>query len=62
MLSRSAMELEERDRRVLRMYYFDRRTLAQIGQDLGVTESRACQLRVRAVQRLRLRFDALSAA
>ncbi len=61
-LSRSAMELEERDRLVLRKYYFDRCTLAQIGEDLGVTESRACQLRTRAVQRLRLRFDALSAA
>jgi RNA polymerase sigma factor FliA len=61
-LSRSAMELEERDRRVLRMYYFDRCTLAEIGEYLGVTESRACQLRVRAVERLRLRFDALSAA
>jgi RNA polymerase sigma factor for flagellar operon FliA len=61
-LSRSAMELEERDRWVLRMYYFDRCTLAQIGKILGVTESRACQLRVRAVERLRLRFDDLSAA
>jgi RNA polymerase sigma factor FliA len=61
-LSRLAMELEERDRRVLRMYYLDHCTLAQIGEHLGVTESRACQLRVRAVERLRLRYDAAAAA
>ncbi|WP_051580848.1 FliA/WhiG family RNA polymerase sigma factor [Pseudonocardia acaciae] len=52
----SLARLGERDRRVLRMYYLEDRTLAEIGALLGVTESRACQLRGRAVSRLREEF------
>ena len=37
-------------------YYIQRRTLREIGADLGVTESRACQLRSQGVKRLKFRL------
>jgi len=45
--------LGERDREVVRLYYLENRTLAEIGRLLGVTESRVCQLHSRLVTRLR---------
>lgn len=49
-------QLGERDRLVLRLYYLEGRTLAEIGDVLGVTESRVCQLHGRMVSRLRGRL------
>lgn len=46
-------ELAERDRIVIALYYWDRLTLAEIGQVLGVTESRVSQLHTRATTMLR---------
>jgi RNA polymerase sigma factor for flagellar operon FliA len=57
MLRAAVLRLEERDRTVLRLYYGENRTLADIGRALGLTESRVCQLHARAVLRLRGRFD-----
>ncbi|MFR9805704.1 FliA/WhiG family RNA polymerase sigma factor [Pseudonocardia sp. RS010] len=48
--------LGERDREVVRLYYLENRTLAEIGRLLGVTESRVCQLHSRLVTRLRTRL------
>jgi RNA polymerase sigma factor FliA len=48
--------LGERDRQVVRLYYLENRTLAEIGRMLGVTESRVCQLHARLVTRLRTRL------
>lgn len=48
--------LGERDRQVIRLYYLENRTLADIGRLLGVTESRVCQLHSRLVGRLRGRL------
>ncbi|MFQ6098123.1 MAG: sigma-70 family RNA polymerase sigma factor, partial [Armatimonadota bacterium] len=45
--------LPERERRVLHLYYFEEHTLREIGQKLGVTESRVCQIHGRAIRRLR---------
>jgi RNA polymerase sigma factor for flagellar operon FliA len=45
--------LGERDRLVVRLYYVENRTLAEIGGVLGVTESRVCQLHARVITRLR---------
>jgi RNA polymerase sigma factor for flagellar operon FliA len=53
-------QLGERDRLVLRMYYLEDRTLAEIGSMLGVTESRVCQLHSRLVGRLRTRLAELA--
>jgi len=36
--------------------YLEHLTLKEIGQRLGVTESRACQLRSQGVKRLRFRL------
>ena len=46
-------ELPERDQIVVALYYWDRLTLAEIGQVLGVTESRVSQLHTRATMTLR---------
>ena len=54
-------QLEERDRAVVRLYYLENRTLAEIGRLLGVTESRVCQLHTRLVGRLRGRLEELAA-
>src|SRR3954467_8242257 len=54
-------QLGERDRMVIRLYYLENCTLAEIGRQLGVTESRVCQLHSRLVGRLRGRLDELAA-
>jgi RNA polymerase sigma factor for flagellar operon FliA len=60
LLALSFSRLPERDHRVLWFYYVENLTLAEIGRRLGVTESRVCQLRGRAVSRLRDKFAELS--
>lgn len=50
--------LPERERTVLGLYYYEGMTLAQIGEVLGVTESRICQIHTRAVLQLRGRLSA----
>ncbi|MBS3974329.1 MAG: RNA polymerase sigma factor WhiG [Actinobacteria bacterium] len=45
--------LPERERVVIALYYYEGLTLKEIGQVLGVTESRISQLHTRAVLRLR---------
>ena len=51
---RDAMaRLQPRDRRLLSLYYFQDATMKQIGQALGVNESRISQLHARALTRLK---------
>jgi RNA polymerase sigma factor FliA len=45
--------MPERERTVLMMYYYDGLTLMEIGQILGVTESRVCQINTKALRQLR---------
>ena len=45
--------LPARERRILALYYFGDATMKQIGQQIGVNESRVSQLHARAIQRLR---------
>ncbi|MCX6463077.1 MAG: FliA/WhiG family RNA polymerase sigma factor [Pseudonocardiales bacterium] len=56
-LAVAVAQLGDRDREVIRMYYLENRTLAEIGRMLGVTESRVCQLHTRLVGRLRGRLE-----
>lgn len=49
-------QLPDRERRIIVLYYYEERTLAQIGRILGVTESRVCQLHMRAVLQLRAKL------
>jgi RNA polymerase sigma factor FliA len=50
--------LEERQRLVLGLYYQEELTLREIGEVLGVTESRVCQIRSAAIIALRSRLGA----
>jgi RNA polymerase sigma factor for flagellar operon FliA len=52
-LAEALMELPERERQILAMSYEQEMTLAEIGQVIGVGESRVSQLRTQAVVRLR---------
>lgn len=52
-------KLPEKERFAVVEYYLERRTLKSIGADLGVTESRACQLRGQGVKRLRFKLQGI---
>ncbi len=45
--------LPEREKVVLALYYYENLTLRQIGQILGITESRVCQIHTKAVLQVR---------
>jgi RNA polymerase sigma factor FliA len=53
LLARSINTLPEREKIVVTLYYYEGLTLAEIGQVLGVTESRICQMHTKAVLQLR---------
>ncbi|MGO9195827.1 MAG: FliA/WhiG family RNA polymerase sigma factor [Acidimicrobiales bacterium] len=59
MLARSIASLPDRERTVLTLYYYEGLNLSEIGDILGVTESRACQIHTKAVSRLRQRLRGL---
>ncbi len=46
--------LPEREKVIVRLYYMKSQSLKSIGDSLGISESRASQLRHRAIRRLRL--------
>jgi len=48
----SIVELSERQRRVLEMYYFEGYNLKEIGLSFKITESRVCQIRKNAIKAL----------
>ncbi len=49
-------KLSEREKIVVTLYYYEGLTLAEIGQVLGVTESRVCQIHTKAILQLRSRL------
>jgi RNA polymerase sigma factor FliA len=53
LLAAAINELSEREKIVVTLYYFEGLTLAEIGEILGVTESRVCQIHTKAVGGLR---------
>lgn len=53
MVARAIENLPESERTVISLYYYEGLTLKEIGEALGVTESRACQIHGKAVVRLR---------
>ena len=53
LLARAINSLAEREKIVVTLYYYEGLTLAEIGQVLGVTESRICQMHTKAVLQLR---------
>lgn len=52
-LAEAIQELPERERQVLAFYYQEELTMAEIGEVIGVCESRVSQLRSLAISRLR---------
>jgi RNA polymerase sigma factor for flagellar operon FliA len=52
-LAKAIVQLPERERHILALYYEEELTLAEIGEVIGVGESRVSQLRTQAVARLR---------
>lgn len=52
-LEKAINMLKKRDKIVLSLYYYEKLTLKQIGDVLGVSESRVCQLHGRAILNLR---------
>jgi RNA polymerase sigma factor for flagellar operon FliA len=53
MLAAAINGLSEREKIVVTLYYFEGMTLSEIGEILGVTESRVCQIHTKAVGLLR---------
>src|SRR5579883_2707061 len=49
-------QMAEREKKVLTLYYYEGLTLAEIGEILGVTESRVCQIHTKAVLQLRAKL------
>lgn len=56
-LSAAVRNLPDRERIVISLYYYENLTLGEIGQVLGVTESRICQIHTRACKILRAALD-----
>ncbi len=61
-LMRVVDQLGERDQVIIALYYFEGLTLAEIGQVLGVTESRVSQVHRRATTTLRQKLLELDSA
>jgi RNA polymerase sigma factor for flagellar operon FliA len=53
MLHEAVEQLPDRERTIVHLYYMQARSLKSIGRALGISESRASQLRHRAIRRLR---------
>ncbi|MGH2704068.1 MAG: RNA polymerase sigma factor WhiG [Actinomycetota bacterium] len=56
LLANAINKLPDREKIVITLYYYEGLTLNEIGQVLGVTESRICQMHTKAVLQLRTRM------
>ena len=61
-LGEAIASLPEREKLVVTLYYYEELTLREIGEVLGVTESRVSQLHTKAVLRLKAHLGATRAA
>jgi RNA polymerase sigma factor for flagellar operon FliA len=57
LLADAISRLPEREKLVVTLYYYEELTLREIGEVLGVTESRVSQLHTKAILRLKSRFS-----
>ena len=57
LLADAINRMPDRERLVLTLYYYEGLTLAEIGDVLGVTESRVCQIHTKAIFQLRSRLS-----
>lgn len=56
MIAKAINFLPDREKIVITLYYYEGLTLREIGEVLGVTESRVCQMHTKAILRLRARL------
>jgi RNA polymerase sigma factor for flagellar operon FliA len=59
-LGEAISRLPEREKLVVTLYYYEELTLREIGEVLGVTESRVSQLHTKAVLRLKARLSGVA--
>ncbi|MCK4323656.1 MAG: sigma-70 family RNA polymerase sigma factor, partial [Armatimonadetes bacterium] len=52
MIAQAIEQLPEREKHIIALYYQEDLTLREIGEVLGVTESRICQIHAQAISRL----------
>jgi RNA polymerase sigma factor for flagellar operon FliA len=57
LIGESIASLPEREKLVVTLYYYEELTLREIGEVLGVTESRISQLHTKAILRLKARLS-----
>ena len=57
LVAEALQALPEREQTVVALYYFEGMTLAQIGEILGVTESRVSQIHSKVILTLRSRLQ-----
>jgi RNA polymerase sigma factor for flagellar operon FliA len=60
-IAEAIARLPEREKLVVTLYYYEELTLREIGEVLGVTESRVSQLHTKAILRLKARLAGASA-
>jgi len=60
-IARGIDQLPEKERLMISLYYYEELTMKEIGEVLGITESRVSQIHSKAVYRLRTRLKALIA-
>jgi RNA polymerase sigma factor for flagellar operon FliA len=58
LLAQAINDMPEREKVILTLYYYEGLTLAEIGEVLGVTESRVCQIHTKSVIHLRAKLAA----
>lgn len=61
-LAEAINRLPEREKIVITLYYYEGLTLKEIGEVLGVTESRVCQMHTKAILRLKSRLGHVQGA
>ncbi|HUM04908.1 MAG TPA: FliA/WhiG family RNA polymerase sigma factor [Terriglobales bacterium] len=61
LLAQAIGELAEKEQRVLALYYYEELTMKEVGEVLGIGESRVSQIHSLAMVRLRARMNALLA-
>lgn len=50
-------EMSQRDRLIIIMYYYESMTMKQIGESLGISESRVSQIQKKIIERLKVRLS-----
>lgn len=58
-LAKAIEELSEKEKQIVSLYYFEELTLKEIGEVLGLTESRICQLHNSIILKLRAKLKCL---